>query len=382
MSVLIAGYPYTRENYLKVFDYYKGESLFILPYKWKAKGGKIVFFPPEQENIIRTKAFFFHSNYFLVGGLFKGLMPMFPWHLFRNRKNVELAYSAIEPVLLSTLYQGFWTRFFGKKHIIFTWENVPYDKKFHGINGMIKKFILWMNFKFCDGLICGNHKALEIHKKYGKQMAVIQLSGVDEVKFRPIRGPKYFNGISLENEIVFLFAGALDYRKGVHILLEAFNRVAEKVNNVRLLIIGSGTYEKEINEKLANSPHNEKVTILPWIANEKLPKVFGVSDIFVYPSISYSGWEEQFGYSMAEASLCELPVIATKSGSIDEIVQDGKTGMLVSENNIQELMEAMLKLAEDKELRQMLGKAGRDHIINNFSYSVVADKFYRFFNSI
>src|SRR3989344_1937332 len=378
--ILITGYPYVRENYLKTFDGREGEIVFLLPATWPIKGGKVVFLPPERKNVEKTKAFFFHSNYPLVGGALKGFMPMFPWRLFKNRKNIKLVFSATEPVLLSTLYQGFWSKFFGKKHVIFTWENVPYEKKFSGIGGAVKKLILRLNFKFCDGLVCGNQKAAEIHKIYGKAIATIPLSGVDGEKFKPSGLPKIFNGLNWSNKTVILFAGALDYRKGIHILLEAFNRVAEKNGDLHLCIVGSGTYEKEIIETASKSFHKDKITILPWSVNDKLPEIFNASDIFAYPSISYGGWEEQFGYSVAEASLCGLPVIATRSGSIDEVVLDGQTGILVPENDANELESALLKLTQNKELRRSMGEAGRRHIIKNFSYNVIADKFFRFFN--
>ena len=386
--ILITGYPYVRENYLKTFDGREGEIVFLLPATWPIKGGKVVFLPPERKNVEKTKAFFFHSNYPLVGGALKGFMPMFPWRLFKNRKNIKLVFSATEPVLLSTLYQGFWSKFFGKKHVIFTWENVPYEKKFSGIGGAVKKgdflkkLILRLNFKFCDGLVCGNQKAAEIHKIYGKAIATIPLSGVDGEKFKPSGLPKIFNGLNWSNKTVILFAGALDYRKGIHILLEAFNRVAEKNGDLHLCIVGSGTYEKEIIETASKSFHKDKITILPWSVNDKLPEIFNASDIFAYPSISYGGWEEQFGYSVAEASLCGLPVIATRSGSIDEVVLDGQTGILVPENDANELESALLKLTQNKELRRSMGEAGRRHIIKNFSYNVIADKFFRFFNKL
>ena len=380
--ILITGYPYVRENYLKTFDGREGEIVFLLPATWPIKGGKVVFLPPERKNVEKTKAFFFHSNYPLVGGALKGFMPMFPWRLFKNRKNIKLVFSATEPVLLSTLYQGFWSKFFGKKHVIFTWENVPYEKKFSVIAGAVKKLILRLNFKFCDGLVCGNQKAAEIHKIYGKAIATIPLSGVDGEKFKPSGLPKIFNGLNWSNKTVILFAGALDYRKGIHILLEAFNRVAEKNGDLHLCIVGSGTYEKEIIETASKSFHKDKITILPWSVNDKLPEIFNASDIFAYPSISYGGWEEQFGYSVAEASLCGLPVIATRSGSIDEVVLDGQTGILVPENDANELESALLKLTQNKELRRSMGEAGRRHIIKNFSYNVIADKFFRFFNKL
>ena len=126
----------------------------------------------------------------------------------------------------------------------------------------------------------------------------------------------------------------------------------------------------------------EYVTFMPWLDSAGLRELLSVSDIFLYPSISYGGWEEQFGYSMAEASLMELPVIATRSGSIEDIILDGKTGLLVEPNNVEHLYNAMVRLAENQDLRKELGANGRKFISENYSYKVVADKFYNFFNTI
>jgi glycosyltransferase involved in cell wall biosynthesis len=83
---------------------------------------------------------------------------------------------------------------------------------------------------------------------------------------------------------------------------------------------------------------------------------------------------------MAEASLMELPVVSTRSGSIDEVVVDGKTGVLIEPGNQNELEEAMVRLATDERLRENMGEAGRQHIVDNFSHQVVANKFYVFFS--
>ncbi len=119
---------------------------------------------------------------------------------------------------------------------------------------------------------------------------------------------------------------------------------------------------------------------VPWLDREPLKELYNASDIFLYPSIPYAGWEEQFGYSLAEAASMELPVIATESGSISDIVLGGKTGILIKPDDIQALKGAMAKLADDKEERMAMGKAGRHFISENYSQKVVANKYYKFFN--
>ena len=126
----------------------------------------------------------------------------------------------------------------------------------------------------------------------------------------------------------------------------------------------------------------DHISFISWANAEDLKKILSATDVFVYPSLSYGGWEEQFGYSMAEASLMGLPIISTKSGSISEVVIDGETGIIVEPDQSDELNKAMIRLAQDGELRTRLGQNGRNYIKNNYSYQVVANKFYNFFKSL
>lgn len=389
MNILIAGYPYIKENYFDTFRYFpeKDKVFFILPKIWTAKGGKIIFYPPEEPNVFTTKTLFYHSHYPIIGGVLKGWMPFFPFILWKFKKKIgiSIVYSPSEPVLLTMLYQGLWTKLFGLKHMVFSWENIDYGKKLRGIRGAVQKIILRANLIFSDGIICGNKKGAEIFKKLTqKPIAVIPMSGVDEKFFKPSEGKikKEFGGINLDGKIVFSFAGAMGFRKGIHLLVKVLPKVLEQIPNSVLIIAGSGEYEQEIDRLINALGLRENIIRTPWLNQEQLRHLFSVSDIFLYPSLSYGGWEEQFGYSMAEASLMELPVISTTSGSVEEVVINNETGILVKSEDEDELKEAMIKLGRDKNLRERLGVAGRRHIMENFSHQKVAQKFYDFFHMV
>jgi phosphatidylinositol alpha-1,6-mannosyltransferase len=208
------------------------------------------------------------------------------------------------------------------------------------------------------------------------------MSGVDIPFFEPLAGNKIFGGKDMSGKIVYTFAGALGYRKGIHLIVESFPDVLKEVPNAHLMIAGSGEYENKIRSMIDDLRLVESVTFVPWLNRDGLKELLSVSDIFLYPSIPHVGWEEQFGYSMAEASLMELPVISTRSGSIDEVVINNETGILVEPNNADELKSAMVTLGKDGVLRNKLGKAGRKFISDNFSYEIVAEKFNRFFSQI
>jgi glycosyltransferase involved in cell wall biosynthesis len=382
-GVFVAGFPYVRENYFATWRYVPDPAAyrFLLPRRWTAKGGKVVFMPPDDTRIIPATAYFHDSHAPLIGGLLKGWMPAFPLVLWRQRHDIQLVYSCSEPILLTTAYQALWSKLMGKRHVCFTWENISYDKKFRGISKIVHSLILRLNLALSDGLICGNPEGETIHRRLtNKPISVIPMNGLDPEQFR--RVDTSLHPTHLAGRVVYTFVGAIGYRKGLHRIIEAFSRVVQEVPNAHLIIAGSGEYEHELERLLERSLFKDRVTRFPWVNHHELIRLLSASDIFLYPSISYGGWAEQFGYAMAEASLMELPVIATRSGSISHVIRDGQTGILVGPDTVGELSDAMIRLGTDAELRLRLGRAGRAWIIERYAHQHVARQFSDFFNSL
>ncbi|MEK7616312.1 MAG: glycosyltransferase family 4 protein [Patescibacteria group bacterium] len=351
MNIVAIGYPFSRPNNRTTLT--GPETFFIVPKVWKIKKGKAEYRTAEHDHIMTTSALFHHSGYPFIGGLLKGWMPLLPLYLWRLKKRhgIELVFDAHEPNLLTTLYNGFFCKLLGLKHVVFSWQNVA----------LRHRWLIKINLWFADGVVCGNQKCLNLFKQITqKPLTVIPLAGLDPDFWQPKPRQE-------RSTVTFLFVGAIDYRKGVHLLVEAF----QKIPHAKLVLVGSGSYEKNIHHP-----------IIPWADHPTLMKLYQEADVFVYPSISHGGWEEQFGYSMAEASLMELPVISTHTGSIDEIVVDGSSGILVESEHSEKLAEAMMKLATDEDLRRRMGSAGRTHILQHYANSIVAKKFHDFFKTL
>jgi glycosyltransferase involved in cell wall biosynthesis len=380
MNVLVVGYPYVRERYFATFRYWPepGGISFLLPKRWIAKEGKVIFTPPTDGNVSTTTAYFTHSHYPVIGGLLKGFMPGFFGHLWRNRRQVDLVYSCSEPTLLTTLLQAMWSKMLGKRHVCFSWENIPYEEKFHGLSRLVHLVMLRLNLALSDGLVCGNLAGAAIHRRYtGQPISVIPMNGIDPELFQHqsvAERPSH-----LDAAVIYTFVGAIGYRKGIHIILQALPQVIKEVPNTHVIIAGSGEYQKRIDTMIDELGVRDRVTIFPWVEHKELIRLLSISDVFLYPSIPHGGWAEQFGYSMAEASLMELPIISTRSGSIEEVVVDGETGVLVPPDDVDALAHAMIRLGTDAELRKKIGTAGRDYVTEHFSHEVIARKFHAFF---
>jgi len=90
--------------------------------------------------------------------------------------------------------------------------------------------------------------------------------------------------------------------------------------------------------------------------------VFAAADVVC----QVSRWEEVFGYVIAEAMSCGRPLVATRVGGIPELVEDEKTGFVLDRGDVRGIADRILMLASDRELRERMGRAGRE---------VAADKF-------
>jgi glycosyltransferase involved in cell wall biosynthesis len=380
MSIIVTGHPYALPHYFRVFEYVtnKDEFVFVLPKVWKSKT-EIRLEKKAGFNVYGLNAWSYGRRSFL-GSAFKGWLPgmIFLLPHLKIKFGSRVLYSCSEPNLLTTLYNGLIAKILGLKLILFTWQNVLPENRMTGWKLKLSNALVAANLKLADGIICGNKKAEEIVKKFRKDIKTIvcPLSGVDTEKFRPgiTSDWKEKLGLALGEKLI-LFCGALDVRKGLDVLIKAFDKICKlKTVNCKLIIVGTGSQKVELLTLADELGLGDRVVFLDWMQNEKLPPLLNSADIFVYPSIPYGGWEEQFGYAMAEASVCGVPVVATGTGSIGEVIVDGRGGILTEPNNPQQLANAIHKILSDDDLRKEMGEYGRSHIVKNFSHETVADK--------
>lgn len=144
--------------------------------------------------------------------------------------------------------------------------------------------------------------------------------------------------------IKFFYVGRICYVKGVHILLEAFNRIDSP--NVELHLIGGsvGKYEKRYESKLKHKYQNKSQII--WHGKVKPADVFGLISNY-HVGISPSICMEVYGLNIAEALAVGKPVIATRSGGAEMQIQNNSNGWLVEPNNVDDLYNVMIDLVNN-----------------------------------
>ena len=186
--------------------------------------------------------------------------------------------------------------------------------------------------------------------------------------------------LGLADAKVIVSVGRLVHRKGQDRLIQALPTIRKKIPNAHLLLIGEGPYRRKL-EKLARKKGTESaVTFLGRVSYCELPRYMCVGDIFAMPCRSrFGGLEvEGLGIVYLEASSCQLPVVVGKSGGAPDAVLDGKTGVVVDGENLLVISEAIIDLLSDSKKRQEMGAAGREWIINEWSW----EKWARIFRNI
>jgi len=166
--------------------------------------------------------------------------------------------------------------------------------------------------------------------------------------------------VSPANKTIILCTGRLVKVKGQHILLEALAKLRSQVSNWVCWIAGKGEAEKSLKKKVAALGLERYVKFLG--RRSDVPALLKQAHIVVIPSL-----QDNYPYSLVEAQVAGKAVIASQVGGITEMIEHGKTGLLVPPGDSRKLSEQLLLLSRNQELRDHLAKQSRDWATEHFS---------------
>jgi phosphatidyl-myo-inositol dimannoside synthase len=202
--------------------------------------------------------------------------------------------------------------------------------------------------------------------------------GVDLNRFTPgAKSVELQKKWGIEDAPVIVSIGRLVARKGSDQLITAMPEVLKQFPKSKLLLVGTGNYQKRLERLVRNLNVQDSVIFTGRVDHKLLPDYFRLGDIFAAPCRSrYGGLEvEGLGIVYLEASACGVPVIAGKSGGAPDAVLDGKTGLLVNGRDHREVGAALIKLLSDQPLRQKMGEDGRAWMEQLWSWEGIGARF-------
>ena len=164
----------------------------------------------------------------------------------------------------------------------------------------------------------------------------------------------------------FLFVGGLTLRKGLQYLIPAFEQLKKQRPDAELILCGPANHG---DFTALYSRWRNQFTHIPSLPHKQLAELMRTCTAFVFPSI-----EEGFARVIAEAMAAGLPIIATHNSGATTVVENGKQGIIVPACSSQAVTDAMLKMIEQPELCDAMGKAAAARMAVDGSWSCYAER--------
>jgi L-malate glycosyltransferase len=167
-----------------------------------------------------------------------------------------------------------------------------------------------------------------------------------------------------DGEFVISAVGALEQRKGHRYLIAAIGAIAAS-GKFRCFIVGQGLIGRVLQDEIAVIRNLDRIKLLGRV--DDVRGLLWASDAFAMPSL-----KEGLGVAALEAMASALPVIASDVGGLREVVEDGRSGIIVPPANPEKIASAIKRLAESPELRSQMSAAARARVVENYSMEQMA----------
>ena len=157
------------------------------------------------------------------------------------------------------------------------------------------------------------------------------------------------------------FVGTLRASQGIPKLIEAFALVAEQSPRAQLLIVGDGPDRESFDREIAARKLVSRVRFTGSVAPESLPGLLASMDVAVAP---YPALAQFYGspLKLYEYMAAGLPIVASRLGQIEELIEDGETGLLVPPGDTAKLADTLNRLESDADLRARLGGSAQNAV--------------------
>lgn len=228
-----------------------------------------------------------------------------------------------------------------------------------GQEGNVRRLLNRLTGRLADRIICVSQNVADFAAKtigLPADRLVVIPNGIDTNVFRPAPTPPQ----KPADHLTIGYVGRLQPVKGVNFLIDAFARLVAEYPHVQLQLVGDGSERAVLAQQVAALSLGDKVHFLGIRAD--MPALYPTFDLFVLPSL----WEGMPNVAL-EAMASGVAVIATDTGGTPEVVQTGKSGILVQPGNATALYEAIALLVTDHERRCQLAQAGRCFVEQTFS---------------
>ncbi|MCS7263859.1 MAG: glycosyltransferase family 4 protein [Armatimonadetes bacterium] len=239
-----------------------------------------------------------------------------------------------------------------------------------------------VGWRFCSYVYRQSEKVMAISETTKKlliergilaeKISVVRL-GVGNQIFEPVEPMSKWNGQMLTGRRVILSVSRLVERKGIDKVIEAMPLVLERCPDAVYIVVGDGSYGNRLKRLAQEKGVSDRVLFTGRVPD--IRTFYHACDVFVLPTReNRKGDIEGFGLVYLEAAACGKPVIASLVGGVSDAVVPNETALIVDPYDPKSIADAIVKILTDKEIARKLGRAGRERVLQEFTYDKVAEK--------
>lgn len=207
---------------------------------------------------------------------------------------------------------------------------------------------------------------------------VVLGSGIDCSKFVYTPRP-----IPIDGRVQIVTTGRLVEKKGIEYCIRAIAKLAKMHPNIEYKIIGDGSLKADLQQLIDNLGVHDRVKILGWQRQKEIINILSQSHIFMATSVTASdGNQDAPVNTLKEAMAMGIPVIGTLHGGIPELIEDGISGFLVPEKNVDALADKLSWLIEHPQNWAKMGQAGREYVENHYEINQLNDRLVAIYQQI
>jgi len=256
----------------------------------------------------------------------------------------------------------------GIKNTIMTLQNLPANRQYlWKIPDYYNYIHDYITRKYCDIIItvAANRlqKKMIYERKYPKDRLKSIYHGLEDhipLTKSKIRIKKIDIGITLDSPVLIITANLEESRKGHKVLFKALTKITIKYPKIILLVVGDGTKKNELENYCSELSLKNNIIFLGHRTD--IAELNDIADIAIVPSIGFEG----IPYTIREAMRSGKPVITTKAGGCDEAVENTVNGMIVKENDSNELSKAIHSILDNEQNRSKMGVSSRQKFLEKF----------------
>jgi 1,4-alpha-glucan branching enzyme len=246
---------------------------------------------------------------------------------------------------------------------------------------MIHETEAWLTYEAWKVICCSNYMMGHVQWAFGLpwDKLIMVPNGVNYDVYSKYENEDlsgFRRRFALPDEKIVLFVGRLVYEKGVHVLVNAAQKILEKAN-AKIVIVGNGYMKDQLSGLVKNMGLTNKVVFTGFVDDDTLRKLQRCASALVVPSLF-----EPFGIVALEAMAAKSPVVVSDTGGLSEIVEHDVSGVKVYVNNPDSLAWGITRVLSDDGYANWLRNNAYKRIKEKYDWNIIAQQTKNIYNAV